>query len=140
MDMKHTTTSTEPKAEPVATPPQETGASAPLPGSEQPARRGRRPRNAAPPLTETQVGVEPGDAPQDAKPTRKRRAKVIDSDALAKQLKGIHKLAAQMVPISVNGKPLLELSDDESQQLAQAVAAVANEYDLELDGKTGAAI
>lgn len=128
-----------------ATAPIETGAPPPKPEELQPTRKRRgRPfaaKNAAPPLTETVVGVDPKEAPTDAaQPRKQRRSKTVDSDALAKQLKGIHSLAAKMLPITVNGKLLLELSDTEATELANAVAGVCKEYDLALDGKTGSAI
>jgi hypothetical protein len=134
----------EPKAE-TTTPPIETGAPPPKPEEMQGTRkkRGRGPgiRNAAPPLQETTVGVEPGDAPQGDPQTRRKRKPSIDIEGLAKQLKGIHALGANLLPIRMpDGKLLLELSDTEATQLANAISGVAKEYDLALDGKTGAAI
>jgi hypothetical protein len=131
---------------PKATPPIDTGAAAPEPQAAARPRRGRgRPfgsRTSVPPLTETPVGSEAaGDAPQDAAPKTRRRKSTVDASALAKQLRGIHSLAAKLLPIpGPNGTKLLELDDTEATQLAEAVAAVAKEYDLELSGKTGAAI
>lgn len=124
-----------------ATPPIDTGAAAPSPQEFQTSRRGRKPRAApAAPLQETAVGAEPVDAAQEPK-TRRPRKPAVDAVALAKQLKGIHALAAKLVPIpGPDGTKLLELSDVEASELASAVAAVAKEYDLELSGKTGAAI
>lgn len=131
---------------PKATPPIDTGAAAPEPQAAAKPKRGRgRPfgsRTSVPPLTETPVGSEAtGEAPQDAAPKTRRRKSSVDASALAKQLRGIHALAAKLLPIpGPNGTKLLELDDTEATQLAEAVAAVAKEYDLELSGKTGAAI
>jgi hypothetical protein len=126
---------------PKATPPIDTGAPPPQPPGEQPTRRRRgRPFAAKSPLTEQTVNPDGSEQPQEPQ-QRKRRAKNIDSDALAKQLRGIHSLAAQILPIRrQDGVLLLELSETESKELASAIAGVAKEYDLELDGKTGAAI
>lgn len=131
--------------QPKATPPIDTGAAAPEPQTAQAPRRGRgRPfgRKATPPLTENPVSPENSETPQDATPrqTRKRKSQV-DATALAKQLRGIHALMAKLLPIPApDGTKLLELSDTEATELANAVAGVAREYDLELSGKTGAAI
>jgi hypothetical protein len=128
-----------------ATPPIETGAAAQEPQLSSSPRRGRgRPfgsRTKADPLQETPVTPENGEAPTDAPPKTRRRKSTVDASALAKQLRGIHSLAAKLLPIpGPNGTKLLELDDTEATQLAEAVAAVAKEYDLELSGKTGAAI
>lgn len=125
-----------------ATPPEASGMQPNIPQQEPQTTRKRRGRPfAVPPLEETKVDAQPGEPPQDSTTqTRKRRAKTVDSAELAKQLRGIHALAAKLLPIRVNGALLLELSDVEATQLANAVAGVAKEYDLELDGKTGAAI
>lgn len=108
-------------------------------------RRGRgRPfgaRTRATPLPETPVTTENSEQPQDAAPKQRRRKSQVDATALAKQLRGIHALAAKLLPIpGPDGTKLLELSDTEATELANAVAGVAKEYDLELSGKTGAAI
>lgn len=126
-----------------ASPPTDSGKAAAEPTAQQTRRPRGRPfkASAAPPLTENTVGVENSDAPQDAKQTRKPRKPQVDIGLLAKQLKGIHELAANLLPIRTpEGKYLLALSDIEATQLAEGVAAVAKEYDLSLDGKTGAAI
>lgn len=136
---------TKPEAAPKATPPTDGKA----PGEPQETakpRRGRgRPfgsRASATPLTENPVSPENGEQPQDAAPRQQRRRKSqVDISALAKNLKGIHELAAKMIPIKgPDGKMLLALDDTEANELANAVAAVAKEYDLELSGKTGSAI
>lgn len=112
--------------------------------TQSPKKRGRpfQKRNStASPLQETAVGAEDVKATEDAPRQQRRRKSTVDAGALAKQLKGIHALAAKLLPIpGPNGKPLIELDDEEATQLADAVAGVAKEYDLELSGKTGAAI
>lgn len=131
---------------PKATPPVDGAAANAEPQAAQGPRRGRgRPfgaRTRATPLQETPVQTENGEQPTDAAPKQQRRRKsTVDASALAKQLRGIHSLAAKLLPIpGPDGTKLLELSDIEATQLAEAVAGVAKEYDLELSGKTGAAI
>lgn len=131
---------------PKATAPVDAKADTPEPQISQGPRRGRgRPfgaRTRAIPLQETPVGTEPtNEAPQDQPKQQRRRKSTVDAGALAKQLRGIHALAAKILPIQgPDGSKLLELSDVEATQLADAVAGVAKEYDLELSGKTGAAI
>lgn len=138
-----------PKTEaPKATPPTD-GKSPDAPQETTKPRRGRgRPfgstrASTAVPLQETVVGAENSpDAPQDSQPRQQRKRKAqVDATALAKQLKGIHALAAKLVPIKApDGSMLMELSDTEASELASAIAGVAKEYDLELSGKTGSAI
>jgi hypothetical protein len=123
------------------TPPTPAGpASATPPPSETPPprRRGRpfgsRSRNAA--LTETPVGDPPTGTPPEVEPQRrKRRSKAIDKDALAKQLIGVHMIAAKLTQL-----PFVQIDENESRMLADAIENVAREYDLELSGRTGAFI
>jgi hypothetical protein len=129
---------------PKATPPTD-GKSPGEPQETQKPRRGRgRPfgsRASASPLQETPVTPENSDKPEDAATPRRKRKAQVDVSVLAKNLKGIHELAAKIVPIKgPDGKMLLALDDMEASQLAEAVASVAKEYDFEMSGKTGAAI
>lgn len=130
---------------PKATPPTD-GASPGAPQESIKPKRGRgRPFGSftkASPLAETPVGTEnTADSPQEQPRQQRKRKASVDASALAKQLRGIHALAAKLLPIpGPDGTKLLELSDVEATQLAEAVAGVAKEYDLELSGKTGAAI
>jgi hypothetical protein len=109
----------------------------PPPATEPPKRRGRgRPvgaRTQSAPLSETPVAdvSEPPPQPQQ----RRRRSKAVDTDLLAKQLTGVHEIAAK-----VTGLPFIKLDQQEAKILADAIAGVAREYDLALDGKTGAMI
>ena len=131
---------------PKATPPIDGAAASAEPQLSAKPRRGRgRPftaRTSASPLQENPVSPENSEQPTDASPKQQRKRKsTVDISALAKQLRGIHSLAAKLLPIpGPNGTKLLELDDTEANELANAVAAVAKEYDLELSGKTGAAI
>ena len=71
-----------------------------------------------------------------AKP--KRQKHVYSADAIAlmgKQIVGIHSMAA-----IATGLGELQISDAEGQALAQSVVNVADQYGLEIDGKTGAAL
>lgn len=52
---------------------------------------------------------------------------------LAKQIEGLHILGAQ-----ISGIPEIMLSSADSQALATSVLAVCSQYDLSIDGKTGA--
>ena len=56
-----------------------------------------------------------------------------DISTIGKQVTGLHKLMAM-----ATGIPELAISDEEGSMLGTAIAAVAQEYDLALDGKTGA--
>jgi hypothetical protein len=130
---------------PKATAPIDSGGASSEPQPSAKPRRGRgRPfgsRTAAPPLAETPIGADPLNEPQDAPRQQRKRKQTVDVGVLAKNLKGIHALMAKMVPIKgPDGKMLLELDDTEATELANAVAGVAKEYDLELSGKTGSAI
>jgi hypothetical protein len=127
-----TNTTPTPAAPPAAAPP----GGAPPPGAAaQPRRRGRPfgSRSHAAPLNETPIveGASPDVEPQ----KRKRRSKAIDKDALAKQLIGVHMIGAK-----VTGLPFVAIDAQEAAMLADAIENVAREYDLALDGKTGAFI
>lgn len=54
---------------------------------------------------------------------------------LGKQLVGLHVMASHMT-----GLPELQITPQEGDILADGIAAVAEEYGLSLDGKTGAAL
>lgn len=99
-------------------------------------RRGRPPKN--PPTIENPTVPKDGDKPKRGRPPKKRGP---DYDApelratLAKQLQGLHMIAA-----TATGIPELAIAEPEAAALADAVAIMAKEYDLALNGKTGAAI
>jgi hypothetical protein len=114
----------------------ETTVAPPAPPSDTPPkkRRGRPPKNAA------SIGAEPvGDTGADVRPskakTRRASYSSTDVDAMGKQLVGIH-----LILVQLTGIPELQITGDEGKALAQSVVNIANQYDLEIDGKTGAAI
>jgi hypothetical protein len=126
------------------TPPESTGTATPPPssGTPPPRRRGRPfgSRTRTPPLTETPVdpalnggAIPPTSEPQPTR--RRRRVNQVDTESLTKQLIGVHQIAAKMTGLQV-----IAIDKDEAQILANGIAAVAREYDLALDGKTGAFI
>lgn len=103
----------------------------------EPKKRGRPPKN--PP-----ANGDPKPVSDDGKSTTsstrgrpKKKGKVAfssdDLSTLSKQLVGLHKLTSLATQI-----PELEISDEEGDHLGRALASVAQEYDLELSGKTGA--
>jgi hypothetical protein len=94
-------------------------------------RRGRPPKN--PQLQ--QETVTPG---AKAKPGPKAKKTIYGSDEIGimgRQLVGVHQIVAM-----VTGIPEIVIQEPEANLLAQSVANVANEYGLEIDGKTGASI
>jgi len=67
------------------------------------------------------------------KPGRRKKVSDEAKSKLAQQIQGIH-----LVSSKITGTPELELSEGEAQALAESVLNIASEYDLNLDGKTGA--
>ena len=105
---------------------------------EPPKKRGRksnaeRERMAA-------ESIESGGAPAPKAAAAKagaKRAKYAPADigAMAQQLKGLHQMASM-----ISGIPEMNLQDHEAIMLAGAIVRVSEEYDLSIDGKTGALI
>lgn len=91
-----------------------------------PRGRGRPPKSAAAPA---QIQSPP------AKAAASAPAVAIDRKLLAQQLSGLHAVLAM-----TSGDEIWNLSDQEASSLADGVSAVCVEYNLRLDGKTGAAI
>ena len=87
-------------------------------------KRGR----GRPPKTET-VGSET------VKKTVKRKPSSNNVDNLSKQIEGLHIIASSMTGI----KELI-ISPTESSMLASSIITVCDEYNLSIDGKTGAAM
>jgi hypothetical protein len=109
--------------------PAPTPADAPIP-----EKRGRgRPAKdkAAAPVspTEASAAAAPKSRPKKGRVVYDREAK----GQLAKQVEGLHKLAAMGT-----GIPELEITSAEAEMLGDAIANVCEEYDLSLSGKTGA--
>jgi len=75
---------------------------------------------------------KPGPKP---KPKNGKKANSMDATNLAKQLAGIHMIAAMFTKT-----PELQLTEPEALNLSNAIVGVCDEYDLNIDGKTGAAI
>lgn len=101
-----------------------------------PKKRGRPPKN--PPANGEANPVSESEAAVKGRPGRpKKKGKVNftgdDLSVLAKQVEGLHQLMAL-----ATGIPELAIKTEEAQLLGGAIAQVAQEYDLEMSGKTGA--
>lgn len=97
-------------------------------------RRGRPPKN--PELKEQSTAS--GESKPKRAYTKKSERVTFDSDSarkLAKQLEGIHLMVASITKLNE-----LCISDTESMMLAQSLQTMSAEYNLSLDGKTGATI
>lgn len=68
-------------------------------------------------------------------PSRKPRAKKASIESSAKQLEGIHKMVAMLPNMG-----FMEINPAEARILAEAMAGVAEEYEIQISGKTGATI
>lgn len=105
--------------------------------SEPPKKRGPgRPRKdgSSPPGVKAE---KPGAAKESAAKPQRRGAK-LSAEAvndLAVQIEGLHVIAAM-----ATGQPILKIDPKEALMLAKGISAVAEEYGLALDGKTGAAM
>lgn len=92
-----------------------------------PKKRGRKPGTGK----STPEQIEAGGATE--KP-QKRTSKVsFDVKAMGKQLVGLHALA-----YAATGIPECAINDQEGEMLAGGVAAVCEQYNLAISGKTGA--
>ena len=97
-------------------------------------RRGRPPKNSA--LEEQSTAS--GEAKPKRAYTKKSERVTFDSDStrkLAKQLEGIHLMVASITKLNE-----ICISDTEAMMLAGSLQTMSAEYNLSLDGKTGAAI
>lgn len=110
---------------------------APTQATSAPEKRGRgRPRKdgAAAPVSPSEASVASAGRP---KGSGKKKGHIhFDGDSLAtlaKQVEGLHQLMAL-----ATGIPELQVRPEEAQMLGGAIAAVCEEYDLSLSGKTGA--
>ena len=109
------------------TPPEENGAD-----DAPPKRRRGRPSKNSEGLNEEKI--EPGATK--ARPGPKKRKFGGESiEILAKQLEGIHQMAAMMM-----GEPIVILSTAEAVMLATAVVGIAEEYGVVLTGKMAATL
>lgn len=106
--------------------------------AEPPVKRGPgRPKGSgtkAPPgITAEKPGAQKPAQDKPGKRGAKMSAEALGT--LAKQIQGMHAMAAMMT-----GIPILAITPEESALLAGGISAVAEEYGLALDGKTGAAL
>ncbi len=111
--------------------------SASLPNNEgestAPKKRGRPRKNP-----ETLNAESVGNAGASSSSGPKKRSGKMSGEQignLAKQLQGIHMIAA-----TITNLPEVMLHEKEAEMLAGSIANMASQYDLSLDGKTGAAI
>lgn len=97
---------------------------------------GRPPKSEGPAPFETIGEEKPKAAPAKRGPKPgSRNTKKNDPAELAKQIAGIHVMASLMTGIGE-----LQLAEEEALNLARAVIGVSEQYNLAIDGKTGAAI
>lgn len=98
-------------------------------------KRGRPPGSGK----KTPESIEAGGAPVGgATKPGKRPKQSFDRETIGlmgKQLVGLHLVAAMST-----GLPEMQLNDAEGLALAQGIIGVCEQYDLSLDGKTGAAL
>lgn len=98
-----------------------------------------KPRRGRPPASEKadDTGTPKATAPKTRTPRKKAAPsdQTIEPETLAKQLQGVHVMVAMMTQA-----PEMQLSEPESLELAKAISGVCAEYNLSLNGKTGAMI
>lgn len=99
--------------------------------------RGRPALNPDKPAFETvdEDSAKPAAAAKRGRKPNSRTTKKSDPKELGKQIVGVHLMISMMT-----GLKEIQLSDVEGEQLAGAVIGVAEQYNLAIDGKTGAAI
>lgn len=109
---------------------------------EPPKRKRGRPSNAEKALEDVlqkeNVGddsVKPGVTNKPSRKSGGSKSGIMDPVALGEQLVGLHALAAMFTQI-----PEFQIKPEEGANLAAAVVAVCQEYNLSLSGKTGAGI
>lgn len=111
------------------------GATADTPSGEAPKRRrGRPPGSGKTGSAKSPEQIEAG--ADSGKPSKRAKAAQFDKQArelFAKQLLGVHTLAAQITGIGE-----LQLAPPEGAALADAVCNTCEQYNLAIDGKTGA--
>lgn len=95
-------------------------------------RRGRPPKN--PELTKESPATG-AEGPKRGRPKKRVIYDDTKKQLLAKQILGLHLIAAQL-----SGFNELQISEVESVMLTESIVVVSEEYGLSLDGKTGAAI
>lgn len=136
MAKKDTAEKESPAAAVVETPVVETPTPEAQPGITAPRKRGRPPKAAPANGEANPVTDDGGPRKGPGRPRKGKKGVSFSSDdisTLAKQVQGLHQLAA-----IATGIPELAITAEESQMLGMSIANVAQEYDLALDGKTGA--
>lgn len=102
--------------------------------TEPPKRRRGRPSNAEKLLEEKTVGAS--SSTKEKRTYKKKSDNAIPNvENLAKQIQGLHFIAAKM-----SGFAELIVDERESLMLAESIVNIAREYDLAMSGKTGAMI
>lgn len=110
----------------IITPPKKRGPGRP-PKADSEKRTGEEAAQAVPGTIKSKAGRPPG--------KKKRELSGEALSQLSKQVQGLHALASM-----ATGIPELQLGDKEAEMLSQAMANVSAQYDLKIDGKTGAFI
>lgn len=125
-----------PKGPASAPPPPSPPAAAPAPGKRGRKSNEERARIAAQQIEAGGAAQVKKDTPRAAKSAASRKSYTqADMGAMAQQLQGLHMMAA-----ATTGLGELQLSDKESIALAGAIVNISEQYDLSIDGKTGALI
>lgn len=104
---------------------------------EAPKKRGRGRPPKTPDILVEEV-TEGSEAPKPKRtytPRKTAKGKTADIADLGKQLVGIHAMAAM-----VTGFNELQLGDDEGEALAKGILDICEQYNLSIDGKTGASL
>lgn len=137
-------TSEEPKDDASAAPAnQATPNPEPAPPPVAPAKKRGRPSNAdkaaresgASTVEQIEKGAATGGSTKPRKASNTKRVTKDDLSSLAKQLVGLHQLGAML-----SGIPEIAIAEPEGAALATGIIAVCEEYDLSINGKTGAAL
>jgi hypothetical protein len=99
-----------------------------------PKKRGRKPNalNAEPAASVTLEGTQAKRGPGRPAGASKKKAAPIDPVGLSQQVMGVHLMIAQLT-----GIPEFAINEMEASMLGASIAAVCDEYDLSLNGKTG---
>lgn len=105
-----------------------------------PRRRGRpkgsrNATNSAPVSPSEAANAVTGSPAKKGRGRPPKKSAPLDTGELAKQVQGLHHLAAL-----ATGIPEFVLQPQEAEMLAQGISAVCDEYGLSLSGKTGAAV
>lgn len=107
------------------------------PADQPPIKRKRgRPRKDGSTGAPQVEGIDGSSLPP--RPTRAKKKQAYSAEdvkMMGKQIAGLHIVVSQMT-----GIPELQIQEAEGQMLAQSIVNVCDQYDLAIDGKTGAFI